>query len=157
MISRDAGWRIYPLFIAGIGLGGFFDGIVFHFLLQWHYFASSRMDSDSVSALERIMIVDGTFHFSMWIVAAIAIYLIWHAARRDLLPSRPHVFAGLILVGWGIFNIVDGVLFHLVLQLHNAREDGNVALWNAAWIGWGALFALAGWSLAFNRYRQLRE
>ena len=24
----------------GLGLGGFFDGIVFHQLLQWHQFAS---------------------------------------------------------------------------------------------------------------------
>ncbi len=33
--------RLHPLFIArdilGLGLGGFFDGIVLHQILQWHH------------------------------------------------------------------------------------------------------------------------
>lgn len=148
MLSSPDHWRVYPLVLAGIGLGGFFDGIVFHFILQWHQFASNWLETDSVNALERIMVIDGTFHISMWLVMAVALYLIWQAGRRGLLPGRPAVFAGLVLLGWGAFNVFDGVVFHLVFQVHNAREASGTAFWNAAWIVWGAAFMGLGWMLA---------
>ena len=32
----------------GLGLGGFFDGIVFHQILQWHHMVSVRYPATSV-------------------------------------------------------------------------------------------------------------
>ena len=155
-MSRPHHWAIYPLFIAGMGLGGFFDGIVFHFALQWHNLVSNRMASDSVGQLETIMRIESTFHISMWAVTGIAIYLIWQAGRRGYLPRRPLVFSGLIILGWGAFNILDGVLFHLVFQLHNVRESGPIAFWNSLWILWGIVFVAIGWAMAFGQGRRLR-
>jgi hypothetical protein len=47
--------RAKPLVQAGIlldlGLGGFFDGIVLHQILQWHHMASAVTDTTTVSGL----------------------------------------------------------------------------------------------------------
>ena len=46
----------------GIGLGGFFDGIVLHQVLQWHNMVTSAgYPPDSVANLEFNTLLDGLF------------------------------------------------------------------------------------------------
>jgi uncharacterized membrane protein len=48
----------------GLGLGGFFDGIVLHQLLQWHHMATSAgYPADSLENLEFNTFPDGLFCF----------------------------------------------------------------------------------------------
>ena len=46
----------------GIGLGGFFDGILFHQLLQIHNMLSAKYPNTSIANLEINMFWDGLFH-----------------------------------------------------------------------------------------------
>ena len=47
----------------GLGLGGFFDGIVLHQLLQWHHMLTSAgVPADTVDGLELNTLWDGLFH-----------------------------------------------------------------------------------------------
>jgi uncharacterized membrane protein len=47
----------------GLGLGGFFDGIVLHQILQWHHMLTSAgYRADSVHNLEVNTLWDGIFH-----------------------------------------------------------------------------------------------
>ena len=47
----------------GLGLGGFFDGIVLHQILQWHHMLTSAgYPADSVANLELNTSGDGLFH-----------------------------------------------------------------------------------------------
>ena len=39
------------------------------------------------------------------------------------LEARP--FAGLLLVGWGVFQVLDQIVFHLILKAHHIREDAS--------------------------------
>jgi uncharacterized membrane protein len=49
----------------GLGLGGFFDGIVLHQILQWHHILTSAgHPSDSVENLKLNTLWDGIFHAS---------------------------------------------------------------------------------------------
>lgn len=57
----------------GLGLGGFFDGIVLHQLLQWHHMLTSfGYPADNVRNLEINTLRDGIFHSSTY-------FLIWGA------------------------------------------------------------------------------
>ena len=37
------------------------------------------------------------------------------------IEMRP--LAGLLLVGWGVFQVLDQIVFHLMLKAHHIRED----------------------------------
>jgi uncharacterized membrane protein len=59
-------------------------------------------------------------------------------------------FTGLLVLGWGLFNLVEGVIDHHILDLHHVRDlPAHVPLydWLFLAIG-GAGFILAGMTLA---------
>jgi uncharacterized membrane protein len=143
-------WTLGPPLLAGLALGGFFDGIVFHQILQWHHLISSQEETTSVAGLETNTTADGIFHIAMWFLLGFAVVWLWGAGRRHQLPASWVALAGLMLLGWGAFNVFDGVALHLILNLHDAREDTEELFWNLAWIAWGVLFAAAGWVMAFG-------
>ena len=59
----------------GLGLGGFFDGIVFHQLLQWHHMVSSWYPPTSLENLRLNTLWDGIFHSSTYVLVVLALYV----------------------------------------------------------------------------------
>jgi uncharacterized membrane protein len=135
--------------LLGIGLGGFLDGIVLHQILQWHHMlsAESCCPEQTVAGLEDNTLADGLFHLATWLAVAVAGVLLWSGARRgETLPGR--VLAGLLLAGWGLFNLVEGLVDHQLLGLHHVKEgDGELAL-DLAFLAFGACLVAIGWALA---------
>ena len=136
--------------ILGLGLGGFIDGIVLHQILQWHHILSSTGDHPmtTVAGLEENTLADGFFHLATWLLVVAGSALLFRAWRDGRLapPWRAHL--GLLLAGWGIFNLVEGVVDHHVLGLHHVRDDlGGPIGWDLAFLGLGAVLAVAGWAL----------
>lgn len=119
--------RFRPGLAAGVGLGAFVDGILFHQILQWHHFVSDDVSMTTLDGLEANTLADGLFHAVSWVVCAAGIWMLWQAGRRGEMPVR-RVFAGSLLVGWGAFSFVDGVLLHLVLGLHHLYQRGDFEL-----------------------------
>src|SRR5215203_241764 len=54
--------------LLGVGLGGFFDGIVLHQILQWHHLVSTPAPPDTLANLELNTLFDGLFHGATWVV-----------------------------------------------------------------------------------------
>ena len=58
--------RKFPLsadILFGLGLGGFFDGIILHQVLQWHHMLTSAgYPPNSLANLEFNTLWDGIFH-----------------------------------------------------------------------------------------------
>ena len=55
-----------------------------------------------------------------------------------------------ILMGFGIFNLVEGILNHHVLGLHHVNEtvpQQQWIYWDIGFLVWGALMLLGGWWL----------
>ena len=103
-LPRDPAEFRLPLFLFGVGLGGFVDGILLHQILQWHHMLSntSGAPTDTVMGLEKNTLADGLFHAFAWLVVLIALHLTMRTKRRDamaLLPSRS-VVIGWLLIGW---------------------------------------------------------
>jgi uncharacterized membrane protein len=135
--------------VTGVGLGGFFDGIVFHQLLQWHHMLTSEGDfpMNTIPGLETNTLWDGIFHAAMWVATALGFYLLWRLERRyDMRWSW--VLVGALLMGWGGFNLAEGIVDHHLLGIHHVRDDlGGPIGWDLAFLAWGALFLLGGWAL----------
>jgi uncharacterized membrane protein len=124
--------------LLGIGLGGFVDGIVFHQILQLHNMLSSWLPPTSVANLEINMVWDGLFHAFCWIATVVGLGLLWRALTRPDVPRQGAVFLGAMLLGWGLFNLVEGLIDHQILQVHHVHERGSHLLWDLVFLGSGA-------------------
>lgn len=146
-----------PGIILGTGLGGFLDGILLHQLLQWHHMLTST-DSDrlgvkyypasTVHGLQMNTVWDGLFHTFTWIALLCGLGLLYSRvsrARGRLWRSR--VLWGWILVGWGLFNLVEGVIDHHLLGIHHVRSGAGQLGWDLAFLALGAALVVAGWLL----------
>jgi uncharacterized membrane protein len=135
--------------LLGVGLAAFFDGTVFHMLLQWHHMVSTRVPPTTLAAMHANTHWDGVFHAVAWIFVALGVALLWRAARAGgRLPST-RAFVGNVLLGAGAFNLVEGLLDHHVLRLHHVREVADPLMYDLAFllVG-GVLLAALGWGMA---------
>jgi uncharacterized membrane protein len=139
----------------GIGFGGFFDGIVFHQLLQWHHMVSGWYPPDTVPNLRLNTLWDGLFHSFNYVVLVLALYRFVLAARRGQPVWSGALLAGSILVGWGLFNLVEGLIDHQLLGVHHVNELVDSSLrwrFDAGFFLWGLLM-LAGGAWIIRRRR----
>ncbi len=139
--------------VLGLGLGGFADGILLHQILQWHSMLSSteRWPRTTVENLEANMLADGFFHAVTWALVALGVWLLWKA-RREATDAPGRALLGWMLTGWGLFNVVEGVVDHLVLEIHHVR--GESLGWDLAFLAFGLLLILCGWLVAGERARR---
>lgn len=108
--------------LLGIGMGGFFDGITLHQIAQWHNMLSAKIAPVTMEAMKTNMTADGWFHAATWAITLLGILRLWSAAREpgDLPGTR--AFVGLMILGWGAFNLVEGIVDHHLLELHHVRD-----------------------------------
>lgn len=139
-----------PGLLLGLGLGGFIDGIVAHQLFQWHHMVSDTGDHpvDTVSGLEANTLADGFFHLGTWVLVALGMLLMLRSWQQGRLAPSFRFQAGLLLTGWGIFNIVEGLINHQILGVHHVRDDlGSPLSWDVGFLAFGLALATAGWAL----------
>jgi uncharacterized membrane protein len=138
-----------PLIIAGIflglGLGGFVDGILLHQLLRWHHMLSNIRPLTNVANENLNMLWDGLFHALDWVFTVVGIILLWRAGGRDDVPWSSQTFIGSILIGAGLFNLVEGLIDHQILGIHHVKSGTNQLAWDVAFLALGALLAVIGW------------
>ncbi|MFN6945921.1 MAG: DUF2243 domain-containing protein [Cytophagaceae bacterium] len=129
----------------GLGMGGFLDGIILHQILQWHQMISAKLPPDTLLNKEVNMFWDGIFHLFTWSFTLAGIVLMWRVVnRKDVLRSTPVFWGGMVL-GWGIFNLMDSIFNHYIFNLHNVREQvGNPAMWNHGFLVFSILLILGG-------------
>ena len=156
-MSTDAG-RVTPLrppskasgLLFGLGLGGFVDGIVLHQILQWHHLVSHVDDypMTTLAGLEVNTLADGFFHVMTWLLVLAGSVTAIDAWRRGRLAPSWSFHFGLGMVGWGIFNLVEGTINHHLLGLHHVRDDaGSPLSWDLGFLASGVLLGVAGWLL----------
>lgn len=135
--------RTISSLLFGVGLGAFFDGIVLHQLLQWHHLVSVPVPPDDLAAMELNVLADGLFHVLAWI-ATVAGLLLLLLSPADGRPAPGRRFAGGILIGWGGFNLVEGLIDHHLLGIHHVRPGPDELLYDVAFLAWGAAMVAAG-------------
>jgi len=150
-----------PLIAAGLllgaGLGGFVDGIVFHQILQLHNMVSGWLPPTNLIDAKVNMFWDGVFHAAVWLMTLAGLVLLWRAGARRDVPWSGQTFSGAWLMGWGLFNTVEGFIDHFWLGLHHVNEYAA----NPRGADWlfqlsGALLLLSGWLFVHAARRGLQ-
>ncbi|MBP2336165.1 putative membrane protein [Saccharothrix coeruleofusca] len=129
--------------VLGLGIGGFIDGIVAHQLLGWHHMLSGWYPPDTPENLHLNMRGDGWFHLLCLVLVLAGTALL---NRSTPLPAR--VLWGGVLAGWGVFNLVEGVVDHLVLGIHHVRHGPSQLAYDIGFLVLGVVLLLAGALLA---------
>jgi uncharacterized membrane protein len=86
-------------------------------------------------------------------VAAAMLMTVTAWQRRELAPPwRSHL--GMLLAGWGVFNVVEGLIDHQILGIHHVRDDLGAPLgWDLAFLALGVLLVVVGLALAMSGQR----
>ncbi len=87
-------------------------------------------------------------------VASVLTLLAW---QRDRLAPNWRLHAGLLLAGWGGFNLVEAVVDHQIPGVHHVRDDlGAPLTWDLGFLAFGALLVGVGWLLHDSGRHALR-
>jgi uncharacterized membrane protein len=153
---------VLPGLLLGVGLGGFVDGIVVHQMLQWHHMRSGEgvggdRSLTTVGGLEANTLADGVFHAGAWLLVLTGVLLLAARRRAARGPGVVMQLTGLLLAGWGGFNIVEGVVDHHVLRIHHVRDDlGGPVGWDIGFLLASVVLAVAGAAIARAGARRIR-
>jgi len=151
--GQDRGPLIAASILLGIGLGGFVDGIVFHQIFQLHNMLSAKYPVTSLLNAEVNMFWDGVFHAMTWLTTLLGLVMLWRALGRKEVPHCTRTFAGSMVLGWGAFNLVEGLIDHQLLGIHHVVENGNHLLWDLTFIACSVLLIAIGWALIRSNER----
>jgi uncharacterized membrane protein len=143
-IARHHGAVIAPGTLLGVGLGGFVDGILLHQILQWHEMLSSWIPPVDLVSVKVNMVYDGVFHAFTWVMTALGVALLWRAGGRAGVPWSTRVFAGSIALGWGLFDVVEGLVDHQILGMHHVHPGQDQLAWDLGFLLLGAALAVLG-------------
>jgi len=148
---KDREFPVSAGILFGLGLGGFFDGIMLHQVLQWHHMLTSAgYPANSVHNLEVNMLWDGLFHASTYVFVLLGLISLWQTAHRVHLWWSGKLLLGTVLMGFGIFNLVEGIIDHQILGIHHVNETvppGQWIYWDIGFLIWGAVMLVGGWLL----------
>lgn len=90
---------------------------------------------------------DGVFALAMLVVGGVGFVGACRASGR----VSGWVSVGAFAAGWGVFNVVDGVVSHWVLGVHDAVE--GAAGWNGVWVAVSVVWVLASVGVAVGGSR----
>jgi uncharacterized membrane protein len=145
--ARHRGAILSAGILLGTGLGGFFDGILLHQILQWHNMLSSVRPPTDLVTMKYNMLWDGIFHAFTWVVTVLGLTRLWRAGQRSDVPWSTRTFVGSLLLGWGLFNFIEGVIDHQLLGLHHVHPGEGQLAWDLAFLASGVILVAVGWAL----------
>lgn len=142
--ATPASWHILVLLL-GVSLGGFFDGILLHQILQWHHLLSLV---PGMTDLRLQILWDGVFHCVMYLIAVLALCGLWR--RRRVGESSRRTF-GSLCAGFGLWHVLDALISHWLLGIHRIRPESDMPLaWDLGWLAAFGLLPLIGGYIFFR-------
>lgn len=135
-------------YLLGFGLGGFFDGILLHQVLQWHHLLLG-IERAPFQDIKVQILADGLFHVLMYFIAMAGLWLLWKARQEFAAPKADRLLLANAFIGFGAWHILDSVLSHWILGIHRIRMNvENVLFWDVLWfVVFGIVFVVIGWLL----------
>jgi uncharacterized membrane protein len=109
-----------------------------------HNMLSALYPPTTVVNVEFNMIWDGLFHAFTWVMTLLGVVLLWRAAGCAREPGAGRTLFGASLMGWGLFNLVEGTIDHLVLQIHHVVERLGLSVWDGVFLASGVALVAVG-------------
>jgi uncharacterized membrane protein len=133
----------------GLGIGGCFDSIFLQQVTQWHQIGSAVLPPTTLEAMAQNLRWGGYFHLVTLALMLIGTISLWREGLDGTAPPRLRVLAGQMLLGFGVFNLVESGVAHFALQLHHVRDlPLHVPLYDWIVLGGAALFVVLGWLMS---------
>lgn len=132
-------------FLFGCGIAAaLIDLFVFHLGLQWHHFYDLSTPAVGLTA-------DGFFHAFGWFITVGGLFLLADVRRRGPVPWTRWI--GATILGVGSFQLLDGVVNHKVLRIHQVRYGVDLLPYDVAWIGSAIVLMMVGLAVGRTRRR----
>ena len=90
-------------------------------------------------------------------MTALGLILLFQAGTRREVPWSGRTLFGSMVIGWGLFNLVEGVVDHHVLELHHVVESMGLSMYDYLFLGSGIFLIAAGWSTIRSAARDTRR
>jgi len=125
------------------------DGIALHQILQWHNMLSGWRPPDTLVDAKVNRTWDGIFHAGVWALTLAGLAMLWRAGSRRDVPWSGKTFVGALIMGWGLFNLIEGVIDYQLLGVHHVYEyTADKLPWDLGFIAVGGVAMLAvGWMI----------
>jgi uncharacterized membrane protein len=120
---------------------------------------SAGYPPDTVENLQLNTLLDGLFHAATYVFTLAGLLILWRAARRPHFLWSARLLFATMLMGFGLFNLVEGTINHQLLGLHHVNETvprEQWIYWDIGFLIWGAAMLLGGWSLLRSARRESR-
>ena len=141
--------------IIGIGFGGFVDGILLHQILQVHEMLSNKIAATNYTGKSVNMFWDGIFHAFCFFSAVTGVVQLWKLMLRNDVDRSGNLFVAGLMFGWGTFNLVEGLMDHQILKLHNVIEFAqDHATGNYIFLSTSVVMSVIGWLLVRRAHRK---
>lgn len=128
----------------GVGLGAFVDGILFHQLLQWHQMISSVLPPLTLVTAKVNMLWDGVFHVFAWVMTVAGVFTLARSADAPREVALMRSLPASLAIGWGAFNVVEGLIDHQLLGVHHVHPGAYQEAWDAGFVAFGAALVFVG-------------
>ncbi len=143
-VSKSSKPLIAPGIFLGVGFSGFFDGIVLHQILQWHHMLSNVKPLFTVANIDLNTVWDGLFHAFDFVMTFTGVILLWRTGKRDDVIWAPNTFFGSMLIGAGMFDVIEGIIDHQILGIHHVKAGPNQVAWDLGFLAFGATLIVIG-------------
>jgi uncharacterized membrane protein len=60
-------------------------------------------------------------------------------------PLSTSTLIGSLALGWGLFNLVEGILDHHILHIHHVVEGPGHLTWDVAFLAFSVGLVMVGW------------
>lgn len=141
----------HPLVLAGavlgMGFGGFADGIILHQILGWHHLVcvTAHCRPASIEQLQLQNTQDGYFHLALWLVTLAGMGMLFRAAPLAGPKWQGRTLLGSMLVGCGLFNLVEGLVDHQILGIHHVLPGNpHQFVFDMLFLAMGVVFMVIG-------------
>lgn len=111
------------------------DLFIFHLALQWHHFYD-------LSTTRVALTTDGFFHAFGWFITIWGLFLLADVRRRTGVVWWR--WAGAVTAGVGFFQLLDGVVNHKLLRIHQIRYEVDLLPYDLTWILSAVLILVVG-------------
>jgi uncharacterized membrane protein len=109
---------------------------------------TEQYPSSTLANLKINTLADGVFHASAWIFVFGGLWWLWRAVKAGGWKWSWRSLLGWMAVGWGIFNVVEGIIDHHLLQIHRVRPAAsNPLVWDIGFLIFGVLLVAGGWAM----------
>lgn len=147
--------------LIGIGLAGLIDIIIFHTILQWHHTSSHIIIPNTMESLQMNLVHDGAFLSFSLVITIIGIMLLWNSSssiNKNSLLSNKWSFIGFTLIGFGGFNVIEGIINHHILETHHVIDVANPIVFDLTFLIVGGLaFLIMGVILLRSRKDRIKS